>query len=70
MKITGLAFHPPWSLLVDRLLLVLVVDVLDVVPQRALREELHVTAELGAVHVLVTHLGKLRVLKMLLIGKI
>ena len=40
------------------LLLLLLVDVLDVVPQRALREELHVAPELGAVHVLVSNLGE------------
>ena len=52
----------PWSFLFDRRLLVLVVDVLDVVSQRALREELHVAAELGTIHVLVPHLGKWRIL--------
>lgn len=47
-----------WPPLVDRRLLVLVVvDVLDVVPLRALREELHVAPELGAVHVLVPNLA-------------
>ena len=49
----------PWSPLADHWLVLVMVDVLDVVPQRALGEELHVTAELGATHIFVSHLKEI-----------
>ena len=49
----------PWSPLADHWLVLVMVDVLDMVPQRALGEKLHITAELGATHILASHLKEI-----------